>query len=351
VAGVEDWAGNPVTPLATIFTTGPGADTTAPAIAATSFINGQGDVPVNAVVTVDFSEPMDPQSISVDTTALVDHATGAPVTAAVSLSADGRTLTLTPTVPLEAGHTYSLLVSGRDLAGNGLPFFGLFSYFFTTSSFADTTAPVVVATNPGDGHFGVPRNVRLQVLFDGAIDATSLRATTLHAGAAPVPITPVVAADNRALTVAAGAPLLPNTTYTLRIAAVRDIAGNSMAGEVVVTFTTAGTFDLTPPGVVSLLPENGSTDVPAGSAVEIAFDEPMNPLTLLGGTMVLRVTNTGASVQATITPSADHRTFRLTPAAPLDPGTQYTCAVTFGIADRAGNPLNVAASTTFTTQP
>ncbi|MGH9348402.1 MAG: Ig-like domain-containing protein [Vicinamibacterales bacterium] len=352
IAGVEDWAGNAVTPLSTFFTTAPGTDTIAPVIVATSFANasGQTDVPVNSVFAVDFSEPMDPQSITSASLSLFDHATFVAVPATVSLSADGRTATLAPLAPLEVSRGYSLVASGGDLAGNLLPFTGFFTYTFTTSSLTDTTGPQVVATNPGDGHTGVARNVRLQALFDEQIDPTSLDGVTLAAGGLLVPVRFELSDANRTLTVTPATPLLADTGYVLTIA-VRDTARNAMAAGVVVAFTTGALFDLGLPNVVSLTPAHGATDVPVTASVEAVFDEAINPLTMLGGTMVLRVTNTGASVPATIAVSADYRTFTLTPAVPLDPGTQYTCTLSFGIADRAGNFLGAPAATTFTTQP
>jgi hypothetical protein len=282
---------------------------------------------------------------------IVDHVTGGVVPADVSLSGDGRSMTVAPAAALDVSRRYSLLMSGRDLAGNPLPFVGFFFYTFTTWSDADTAPPQIVATNPGDGQAAVPRNVRVQVLFDEAIDPTSLDDVALTVGGLPLVITMSLTNANRTLAISAGNSLAPNTAHVLRIAGIRDTARNQMAADVIVTFTTGAFFDLRPPSIVAVTPTHGATDVPLTAFVEVRFDEPIDPLTILGGTMVLRLANTGASVPAAIACAPDRRTCTLTPASPLDPATQYTTFIGFGISDQAGNVLTTPIAVTFTTQP
>ena len=96
VAGVEDRAGLTVTPLQSSFQTGPDVDTETPSIVQSNPFSGQTNVPVNTVMTVEFSELLDPASIRADTVRLVDATTNLAVPASITLDATGRTLQVAP---------------------------------------------------------------------------------------------------------------------------------------------------------------------------------------------------------------------------------------------------------------
>ena len=65
------------------------------------------NVPVNALISVLFSEEMNESSVTVDTPGIF-----------ATMSWDGPNLTLTPSRPLAHSHTYTVSVRGNDLAGN-----------------------------------------------------------------------------------------------------------------------------------------------------------------------------------------------------------------------------------------
>lgn len=109
------------------FTTGAGADTTAPTVSSTNPADGATNVLISVKPTITFSEAMDSASITSTTVRLLDS-TGAAVPQAAGspvLSADGKTATITPAASLKENSTYKLQVVGgasgaKDRAGNPL---------------------------------------------------------------------------------------------------------------------------------------------------------------------------------------------------------------------------------------
>jgi hypothetical protein len=110
---------------------------------------------------------------------------------------------------------------------------------------------------PANNSTQIPTNVQIVVSFNEPVDAQSLGEITLTAngavsrvgpglyqgscqgnGAAPGTACAVLSAGNTVLTITPAAALAPNTTYTVTIAGVVDLAGNAMTAPSVTTFTT-----------------------------------------------------------------------------------------------------------------
>ena len=100
----------------------PPADTTAPTVSSVSPANRATNVARNTNVTATFSEPMDKATLTTATFRLVNAITGKRVGASVKSSADGKKVTLDPSVELLAkGTTYKATIIGaKDQAGNAL---------------------------------------------------------------------------------------------------------------------------------------------------------------------------------------------------------------------------------------
>ncbi|MGI8693480.1 MAG: DUF4082 domain-containing protein [Geodermatophilaceae bacterium] len=110
-----DVAGNAMTAQVTwTFTTAGTADLTAPTVSSRTPAVGASNVGTGSNVTATFSEPVQPASLSF----VLNGQSSVP--AAVTLSANGRTATLDPTVNLFAQTTYTASVSATDLAGNAM---------------------------------------------------------------------------------------------------------------------------------------------------------------------------------------------------------------------------------------
>jgi hypothetical protein len=112
VAGLTSCAGDGTGP-------GNGGDVTPPSVMATSPTSGELDVAVTTALTVTFSEPVDPVTITLASFTLQAGATGVGGT----VTASGATATFTPSSALARGTLYTATVTTAvtDTAGNALP--------------------------------------------------------------------------------------------------------------------------------------------------------------------------------------------------------------------------------------
>lgn len=112
-------------------------DLTAPTVSSTDPASGAVGVALGASPTAQFSEPLDPTSITGSTFSLQRSSDGAPVPATVTYDAALRRATLDPNSNLAAGTSYTaaLTTAIHDTAGNALA--STPSWSFTTA----TTAP------------------------------------------------------------------------------------------------------------------------------------------------------------------------------------------------------------------
>lgn len=149
--GATDLVGNPVEAASWAFD----VDATAPVVASSSPADGDRYVPLDATLTVDFSEDIDPASVT-GAFQLVDANYRA-----LDVTVQGRHVALRPQAPLNPRTSYELLVQPnvRDLAGNGMPqtfavnFWtdpGEFDYA-RTASMGSSPAAVAVGDVTGEG--------------------------------------------------------------------------------------------------------------------------------------------------------------------------------------------------------
>lgn len=102
-------------------TTSSPSDTTAPTVSSRSPSSGQTRVRRATNVTATFSEAMDKATLTNSTVTLVKSGSTTPVAATVTLSSDGKTVTLDPSASLAKKALYTAKIEGaKDLAGNPL---------------------------------------------------------------------------------------------------------------------------------------------------------------------------------------------------------------------------------------
>lgn len=130
----------------------------------------------------------------------------------------------------------NLLVIADDERGYG-------AYLTVRQPARDTTGPRVIAVEPRDGARGLPLSTRIGISLSDQVElasATPTAVTLTPAGGAPV--RGRFGASGTVLGFSPSAPLLPDTTYTLRIAAgagsLTDPVGNGVTAEWSSTFTT-----------------------------------------------------------------------------------------------------------------
>ena len=175
VSGVRDVAGNPIAAdFTSSYTTGNVIDTVKPFVADISPAGNTTGVPVNALVTVIMSEPIDPTTVTTDSFYLTDTSTNQRVDGVISVSADKTSLSFVANAVLPVGrqHLVTLTSGITDLFGNPMNYT---YYYFTTSFATDGQAPSVTATSVADGATGVPLNARFNAQFSEPLNALYLK--------------------------------------------------------------------------------------------------------------------------------------------------------------------------------
>ena len=138
----------------------------------------------------------------------------------------------------------------------------------------DTTPPEVVDHYPEDGATEVERNVQILVGFSESMDVLSVTSG--------ITITPsfgsIYSWNGNVLEITPTNLLSASTLHTVTIDGTSmDFSGNQLGADYAFSFTTGSGGDLTPPEVLSTLPEEGEPDVPLLQPIEVRFSEPMNP--------------------------------------------------------------------------
>lgn len=341
-----------------LLSTTPQADVTPPTVVAFNPASGAVNVATNTAATVTFSEAMTASTINSTTITLMDGS--AAVAASVAYNAATNIATITPSSALSNSKTYSLVVTGgasgvKDLAGNALAANATAS--FTTAA-ADVTPPTVTALSPTSGATNVATSVRPTVTFGEAMTASTINTTTITLMDGGVNVTASVAynAATNTATLTPSSALSNSKTYSLVVrggaSGVKDLAGNALAANVTVSFTTtAPPADVTPPTVTALSPTNGATSVAIGVRPTVTFSEAMTASTITTSTVFLRNAS-GATVAGTVAYNAATNTATITPTASLSNSTNYTIVVkggASGVKDAAGNALAADVTASFTT--
>ena len=334
-AGVQDLARNAMIGDYTwSWTTGLELDTTAPTISSTINANGATGVPINTMVGATFSEAMNPLTITTITFTLKQGATAVGGIVTYSLV----TAVFNPDSDLAANTVYTATITTgvKDLAGNAMA--SNYVWSWTTGDAPDITAPTVVSTVPANAAVGVTINSAMSATFSEAMDPLTITTITftLKQGA-----TPVSGAVTYSLVTAVFTPLAnlaSSTIYTATITTgAHDLAGNAMAGDYVWSFTTGAVADTTAPTVIATVNADGATNVATNTRIAATFSEAMNPLTITTATFVLEQGTT--QISGTVTYSGVIAVFA--PASILAANTEYTCTITTGAQDLAGNAMAI----------
>ncbi|PKL40206.1 MAG: hypothetical protein CVV41_20575 [Candidatus Riflebacteria bacterium HGW-Riflebacteria-1] len=379
ISGARDTEGNALAAdFTATFTTGLIADLIRPTVVSTDPADGAVGVPQNRVISVPFSEFMDPSTVTastfrlyvtpgvaparrsmIDASILLVPAGAVPVTGKVTCV--GLTAVFTPDQFLTKGLTYSAVIDGgvdgvKDLAGNPMAEDYVWSF---TAVEADLIRPTVTSTDPADNDIDVATNKKIAILFSEEMQPSTINTTTLtvkNPSGVTVPglVTYVGVTANFTPT----APLTNGVKYTATITnAAADLAGNTMAANYVWSFTSGATADNTRPTVISADPVSGTLNVPTNQRVSITFSEGMDPASINATNLTLqKVVGTSKSpIAGTVTYGGVVANFA--PKESLEFNTVYLFTATSyeisgvktGVRDLAGNTMATSYLATFTT--
>ncbi|WP_088510816.1 Ig-like domain-containing protein [Thaumasiovibrio subtropicus] len=349
ISNVSDYAGNANVERSATYQTQAGPDTTRPERVDSSPFNGADDVPLSPVIKLVANEALDPASITQDTVYLYDGNVGQLVSD-ITLSEDGKIITLVPQTALAVGRSHNFYASGiRDVSGNQA-FFS--SSRFTTGFDADTTAPAVTLASFVDGQTGIAVNTRIRVAFSEPISHLSEGLITLTLNGDAVPSSYSWDNTHSVLTLTPMALLNTTTSYVLNIGLAQDLAGNPLPTAQTISFTTGDSVDLLSPSVSRFTPENSATNVPVNTEIAVEFDQAIDPVTITSRTFYIYDNDAGDAVEGTLTVAADGLRATFVPDAPLQPYHRYSVYVNYNdsVYDLAGNRVS-SRSYSFVTAP
>jgi hypothetical protein len=132
ISGVKDLSGNVLAaPINSSFTTAAGVDLINPTVTQVTPANNATGVATNTAVKLQFSERINPLTVTESTFFFGNATTGLRVAGSITVAADGLSVTLTPNAPLLVNTRYFVqLFNINDLAGHPASF----SSTFTTGS-------------------------------------------------------------------------------------------------------------------------------------------------------------------------------------------------------------------------
>ncbi|MDX2253577.1 MAG: Ig-like domain-containing protein [Nitrospira sp.] len=335
------------------FTTGTAPDTTDPIVIGTSPSSGATNVATTSALTVTFSEPIDPSSVTTETFS-VRAGPNPPITG--TLSVNGATVTFTPSpgAPLDfnTSFTVTLTTGIRDLARNTLQ--TNYIWTFTTGVAPDTTSPTVTTTTPVDGATNVPIAATIMGTFDEPLAPASVTATTftLKDGANnQIPGNITVNGSTAVFSLLPGSLMNYATNYTATLTTgVKDLAGNPIQSSYTWSFTTMNVPDTIPPSVTSTMPFNGASNASTIAPIVATFSESISQSSVTTNSFTIRDTGNNL-VTGSLAVNGTDVSFTPASGRPLANNMTYTVSLTTGIKDQSGNTLQAPYSWSFSTGP
>ena len=258
-------------------------------------------------------------------------------------------------VPVPVGYQVDSILSNGVSLGHSIEVvkgvqyvrFPAVSTTYEVAFVSDTQPPEVLTLTPADATTNVQVASEISAVFDEAIDPLSL---TTNSFALLYDVSNIVAATvsyeptSRRAVLTPAADLDALTTYTATLlgggGGVSDVSGNTLASNVVWTFTTEPP-DMTPPEISSVDPAPDETNVLLGAAAVVSFSENMDPSTITTNTFYL-MSESSNTVNGTVTFDALAHAATFAPADNLALQASYTGTVVGGaegVKDLAGNGL------------
>ncbi|WDE13108.1 Ig-like domain-containing protein [Thalassomonas haliotis] len=338
VAGLADLSGNALANTVEVnFKTRAGVDVLTGTLTSYSPLNNALDMPLNAVITTDFSERIDPATINSQSFRVYNQTTGRDIGGVRQLTQDGRRITFTPDA-LEAGHKYYVYISYgtalKDYAGNNIGWYN--SFYFTTSDRLDNAAPALRVANISEGQLEVPVNAPLRLVFDEplALHCVNNTSVSLSDNAGNVAGSVALSSDRKTVTFTPDEYLAAGTDYSLNIQGLCDLAGNSLDGyQLNFTSNSQGDADTSYPRVTEISPADNSVDVDINSQIVVTFDQAIDPITSADK---VRIFKTGQSGDLAGSYQVSDNVLTFTPATPLPGGSKIEVQTRY-VQDLVGN--------------
>ncbi len=256
-----------------------------------------------------------------------------------------RELTFTVAVDANSHANIYLNCSAGDTSGNT-------SVRSLTLKVADVVAPVVTSSSVANGAVDVAVDSSLTVIFDEPLTAATVTTTTvlltdISANNRAVVGQVSLSTDGRIITLTPEAALQWGTSYQLTLlGSIEDVAGNALLQDYVIGFTTLPP-DVTPPSIVNIAPNDGSSEVSVSSYVVVTFDEPIDPVSV--NTDSIDLSTSVGLVAGNSELSSDGMNLTFKPDELLEFDRVYYTTVKTGLVDISGNMLTAGVTAMFRT--
>ncbi len=209
-------------------------------------VNRSINVPLNQLITAEFSEAMNPLSISATTFTVSDGVSA--IFGAVTYV--GTTATFTPSVDLVLGATYTATITTGASNVAGTPLANDFVWIFTTDA---SLAPIVILTNPLDLANGVALNQQITAEFSEAMNPLTITSSSFTLMLGATPVSGLVSYSGTTATFVPSSNLLSDNTYTATITTIAESAlGAALATDYVWTFSTGTHLGPIAPNLLSV---------------------------------------------------------------------------------------------------
>jgi hypothetical protein len=350
IQGVQDLAGNIVSPCAAAFTTAATVDTTVPTVMLVTPSNGASGIGLNGQVVVVFSKSMNRATLTSANVALL--AGGSPLGFTLSVSADNRTLViLGQSLPGSSLITLVLSNAITDLSGNPL---ASYSSQFSTAAASDTASATVVTQRPGNGATGVALAASPIVLFlNKPVNAATVPGAihVVQNGQLVAGTTAVVGNGQTIEFTPQSAWIYGALVQVFLDATVTDLNG-AAATAYSGSFSVVSDPATIVPTLVNVSPPRDATNVPLNTVLSASFSVPIDATTVTPNTVLLQTAT--ARVPATPTLNATGTAVTLVPASPLAANTVYYFVLNnlFGVNGKvisASRPNNFTTGQSLTT--
>ncbi|XDD49363.1 Ig-like domain-containing protein [Leptospira sp. WS92.C1] len=288
--------------VTTVFTTSASADITPPTIQHTLPVPFDALVGTNASLSATFTEPMDPTSLTVNTSNTTctgsiqvsdtNFATCKVISLQPVFSNNSKTFVIRPASPLSNFSAVSMKITtnAKDTSGNQLAANHILSFTTQTN---DSTSPQLVHVYPAQNQTDVARNRTITLNFTEKINPSTFVLNSLNTNCIG---TVQISADNFNTCVRLRGDieygsshglrhtlflmdlLEPQTTYRIKLTnGIKDLAGNAFGGFTQANgFTTGNDADNASPTITTITPDDGSTNQSTILSVEVIFSEEMN---------------------------------------------------------------------------
>ncbi|MGD0894371.1 MAG: Ig-like domain-containing protein [Terracidiphilus sp.] len=304
---------------------------------------GAINVPTNADIYLQFSEPLNAATLNTTNVYLYDNTTGTYPTVTVSQPEPG-VIKLAPASPLVASSAYYACANGSVQGSNGVANgSGCWNTNFTTGTTADNASGTVII-GPANATTGIGTNAYIRLVFSKPINRAMFNAgatpnATVTIGGSAIPGTWSFA-YNSGTNDAVGAyftpvnPLPPSTSVSVAESGVLDYAGNSFASASS-TFTTAALPDYSTPSV-TLDFGGGQTGIGTNASFTCLYSEPIDPSSITSSNTYVYSYISNATIPVTYAWASDLMAVTMTPKTALFANSEYNYNCSGGI-DLTGN--------------